>query len=220
MTTSTTSASSVAAIAPASIDAPTTREVRAAGFTVEQRAEEQRLVARCVAGDREAMRALYERYKRRVYSLVGRIAGAEEAEELCQEVFLKAFRGLERFRGDAQLSTWLYRLAVNAALTHVARSKTRYHAPEELLDGVAAPTLPALHDGDPRVRTRIEAALRSLPAGYRAVLVLHDVEGLQHEEIAEVLGCRVGTSKSQLHKARGKMRELLGPELQAEREAG
>jgi RNA polymerase sigma-70 factor (ECF subfamily) len=110
-------------------------------------------------------------------------------------------------------------LAVNAALSHVSRSKARTRAPESLLEVMAAPTAPAILDGDPRVRRRIEAALGQLPPGYRAVLVLHDIDGLQHEEIAEVLGCRVGTSKSQLHKARARMRELLGPALCAERRA-
>lgn len=178
-------------------------------------ADEALLIADCRAGDRGAMRALYERYQRRVFTLTLRIAGAQEAEELTQEVFLKAFRGLDKFRGEAQLGTWLYRLAVNAALSHVARSKDKRRAPEEALDAVPAP--PTVADGDPRLRARLAAALHDLPAGYRAVLVLHDVEGLQHEEIAEILGCRVGTSKSQLHKARAKMRELLGPLVAAER---
>ena len=193
------------------------RAPRRATLTDAQRADEELLVARCQAGDRAAMRIVYEKYKRRVYSLVLRIAGEQEADELSQEVFLKAFRGVERFRGEAQLGTWLYRLAVNAALTHVTRSKARFKAPEALLEAMAAPSSPTLNDGDPRMRRRLEAALAELPAGYRAVLVLHDIDGLQHEEIAEVLGCRVGTSKSQLHKARARMRELLGPELAAER---
>lgn len=182
------------------------------------RADETALIEACRAGDRGAMRTVYERYHRRVFALTVRIAGSQEAEELTQEVFLKAFRGLDKFRGDSQLGTWLYRLAVNAALTHVSRSKDKRRAAEEELETVAAPA--AVVEGDPRVRARLEAALHSLPAGYRAVIVLHDIEGLQHEEIAEVMGCRVGTSKSQLHKARAKMRELLGPELARERGVG
>ncbi len=179
------------------------------------RPDERALIDACRAGDRSAMRAVYERYQRRVFALTMRIAGPQEAEELTQEVFLKAFRGLDKFRGDAQLGTWLYRLAVNAALSHVGRSRDKKRAAEEELEALPAPA--AIVDGDPRLRARLETALRALPAGYRAVIVLHDVEGLQHEEIAEVLGCRVGTSKSQLHKARAKMRELLGPALAAER---
>lgn len=179
------------------------------------RPDEQALIEACRSGDRGAMRTVYERYHRRVFALTMRIAGTQEAEELTQEVFLKAFRGLDKFRGEAQLGTWIYRLAVNAALSHVSRSKDKRRAPEEELDSLVAP--PGVVDGDPRLRARLEAALKALPAGYRTVIVLHDIEGLQHEEIAEVLGCRVGTSKSQLHKARGKMRELLGPEVRYER---
>jgi RNA polymerase sigma-70 factor (ECF subfamily) len=177
--------------------------------------DEASLIAACRAGDHGAMRVVYERFHRRVFGLTMRIAGAQEAEELTQEVFLKAFRGLDRFRGDAQLGTWLYRLAVNAALSHVSRSRDKRRAPEEVLAELPAE---AKATGDPRLRARLEAALAELPAGYRAVIVLHDVEGLQHEEIARVLGCRVGTSKSQLHKARARMRELLGAALAEERE--
>jgi RNA polymerase sigma-70 factor (ECF subfamily) len=202
-------------------DAPDTAErarlLQAREAAERVRSEEAVLVARCRIGDRAAMKTVYERYRRRVFSLVMRIAGDQDAEELSQEVFLKAFRSLDKFRGEAQLGTWLYRLAVNAALTHVSRDRGRKQAPEEALESVPAPTQTQLASGDPKLRNRLEVALQALPAGYRAVLVLHDVEGLQHEEIAEVLGCRVGTSKSQLHKARAKMRELLGPQLCAER---
>lgn len=192
---------------------------RRSGLSEQQRAEEDLLVARCRVGDREAMRTVYERFRRRVFTLVWRIAGEQEAEELTQEVFLKAFRAVDRFRGEAQLGTWLYRLAANAALSHVTRSKARSRAPESLLEVMPAPSSPLLVDGDPQIRRRIEAALGELPPGYRAVLVLHDIEGLQHDEIAQVLGCRIGTSKSQLHKARARMRALLGPALAAERGA-
>ncbi len=171
--------------------------------------EEQALVEACRRGERPAMHALYERYRRRVFALIARIVGAQEAEELTQEVFLRAFRGLEKFRGDAQLSTWMYRLAVNAALSHATRtiSRARKNASEEELLALPAQAGPEV---DPRLRQKLREALAALPAGYRAVIVLHDVEGLQHDEIAQILGCRVGTSKSQLHKARAQMRRLLG----------
>jgi RNA polymerase sigma-70 factor (ECF subfamily) len=177
--------------------------VRVEARTIDQ--EEARLLAACRLGDRRAMEALYHRFKRRVFSLVARIAGAGDAEEVSQEVFVRIFRGLPRFRGDSQLSTWIYRLSVNAALSHVERRPRRAEG-EEALVNVAAEDRPS---GDPYLAARLERALAALPAGYRAVLVLHDVEGLSHEEIAEILGCRVGTSKSQLHKARARMRELL-----------
>jgi RNA polymerase sigma-70 factor (ECF subfamily) len=173
--------------------------------------DETRLVEACRRGERPALHALYERYRRRVFALIARIVGAQDAEELTQDVFLRAFRGLAKFRGDSQLSTWMYRLAVNAALSHATRSQAR--ARRNVSDDELA-KMPAT-DGvdrdscDPRLRERLADALAALPAGYRAVLVLHDVEGLQHDEIADILGCRVGTSKSQLHKARAKMRDLL-----------
>ncbi|MDB4968332.1 MAG: polymerase, sigma-24 subunit, subfamily [Myxococcales bacterium] len=171
--------------------------------------EEQALVEACRRGEQAALHVFYERYRRRVFSLIARIVGAQDAEELAQEVFLRAFRGLEKFRGDAQLSTWMYRLAVNAALSHATRTQARQRRDlgEDALMALPAEDAPAT---DPRLRARLERALHALPAGYRAVLVLHDIEGLQHEEIAHILGCRVGTSKSQLHKARAKMRDLLG----------
>jgi RNA polymerase sigma-70 factor (ECF subfamily) len=170
--------------------------------------EEAALVSACRRGDRVALHTFYERYRRRVFSLIARIVGAQDAEELTQEVFLRAFRALDKFRGEAQLSTWMYRLAVNAALSYATRSQARRRRDlgEEALLTLPAEEAPA---SDPPLRGRVQVALAALPAGYRAVLVLHDVEGLQHEEIAEILGCRVGTSKSQLHKARARMREVL-----------
>lgn len=160
------------------------------------------------------MEALYHRYKRRVFGLVTRIVGVEDAEEVAQDCFVRIFRGLPKFRGDSQLGTWIYRLAVNAALSHATkRAKRRTHG-DEALERVPARQGPLR---DPNLSARLEQALRDLPPGYRAVLVLHDIEGLSHEECAAIVGCRVGTSKSQLHKARAKMRELLGPELAAER---
>ncbi len=177
-------------------------------------ADDKALVAACLRGEEWAMEALYHRYKRRVFGLVTRIVGTNDNEEVVQEVFVRIYRGLAKFRGDSALSTWIYRLSVNAALTHATRKKPRWTEGEEALA-----KLPAKEESrrDPRLAARLEEALGALPAGYRAVMVLHDIEGLSHEECAKIMGCRVGTSKSQLHKARGKMRDLLGPELAAER---
>ena len=172
------------------------------------------LIAACRRGEERAMEALYHQYKRRVFGLVTRIAGGQDAEEVAQDVFVRIFRGLPKFRGDAALGTWIYRLAVNAALTHVTKRNRHTHAGEDALEHVPAP---AATPRDPTLAARLESALARLPAGYRAILVLHDVEGLSHEECAAIMGCRIGTSKSQLHKARAKMRSFLGPELAAER---
>jgi RNA polymerase sigma-70 factor (ECF subfamily) len=193
-------------------DMPPEATVLAAAVRAEPRplldADDARILEACRLGDRRAMEALYHRFKRRVFSLVARIAGAGDAEEVSQEVFVRIFRGLARFRGDSQLSTWIYRLAVNAALSHVERRPRRAEGEEALAYIPAREAAPT----DPYLAARLERALVALPPGYRAVLVLHDVEGLAHEEIAEILGCRVGTSKSQLHKARAKMRDLLAVE--------
>jgi len=165
-------------------------------------------IKRSDPGSREA---LYHRYKRRVYGLALRIVGPVDAEEVAQEAFIRIFRGLPKFRGDAALSTWIYRLAVNAALSHRtrragARLPTDEHQNDQALEAQPAEE-PA--PGDAVLRGRLERALVQLPAGYRTVIVLHDVEGLEHEEIASILRCHVGTSKSQLHKARARLREIL-----------
>ena len=170
--------------------------------------DDAQLIAACRRGEARAMEMLYHQFKRRVFGMAHRIVGPNDAEEVAQEVFVRVFRGLAAFRGDSALSTWIYRLTVNAALSHLARRGRRQEVSDEVLAEVAAPAEAAR---DPGLAARIEAALQVLPAGYRAILVLHDVEGLSHEECAEILECRVGTCKSQLHKARARMRDLLGP---------
>ena len=142
----------------------------------------------------QAQRSGEPRGALRALQAAGLRAGAshrrrQDAEELAQEVFLRVFRGLAKFRGDAQLSTWMYRLAVNAALSH-ARARRRAAAtqararPRGRPDDRALPAAEPAPTATPSLRARLERALARLPAGYRAVLVLHDVEGLQHEEIA------------------------------------
>src|SRR3954451_16052131 len=134
--------------------------------------DEARLIEGCKAGERPALHAFYEQYRRRVFALIARIVGAQDAEELTHDGFLRAFRGLAKFRGDAQLSTWMYRLAVNAALSHATRSQARSRRD---LGEDALATLPAEEGptADPKLRARLNRALADLPAGYRAVLVLH-----------------------------------------------
>ena len=171
-------------------------------------ADDAQLIAACRRGEARAMEMLYHQYKRRVFGMAHRIVGSNDAEEVAQEVFVRVYRGLAAFRGDSALSTWIYRLTVNAALSYLARRGRRQEIPgDDSLSEVAAPPVA---ERDPGLAARIETALAQLPAGYRAILVLHDVEGLSHEECAEILECRVGTCKSQLHKARARMREILG----------
>jgi RNA polymerase sigma-70 factor, ECF subfamily len=160
-------------------------------------------------GDAGSREALYHRFKKRVYALAVRIVGPVDAEEVAQEAFIRIFRGLTKFRGDAALATWIYRLAVNAALSHRSRRNAGLQPQGGDGDEVdAQPGAEPAH-GDAVLRARIEKALARLPVGYRTVIVLHDVEGLEHEEVAQILRCHVGTSKSQLHKARARLREML-----------
>ncbi len=170
--------------------------------------DDAQLIAACRRGEARAMEMLYHQFKRRVFGMAHRIVGSNDAEEVAQEVFVRVFRGLASFRGDSALSTWIYRLTVNAALSHLARRGRRQEVSEDNLPEQAATPEP---ERDPGLASRIETAMNQLPSGYRAILVLHDVEGLSHEECAAILECRVGTCKSQLHKARARMRELLGP---------
>ncbi|MGH7481722.1 MAG: RNA polymerase sigma factor [Longimicrobiales bacterium] len=165
------------------------------------------LIERAKAGDGVAIRRLYDRYAPRVHTVVRRLAGDDAlAEDWAQDAWVQAIRALPSFRHDARFSTWLHRIAVNAAL-HGRRSRERRTRREAVaplaLDRVAAaPSLLPL---------RIGRALDRLPAGMRQVLVLHDVEGYTHEEVAGLLGITAGTSKSQLFKARARMRDLLEP---------
>jgi RNA polymerase sigma-70 factor (ECF subfamily) len=173
------------------------------------------LVARCRNGDLGAFEELYKAHAGRLYSLAYRMLGnAADAEDLLQEIFLSAHRKLESFRGDAALGTWLYRLAMNQILDYV---RSRAARAGQLTDGLDdASVLPDA--GGHRLADRaidridLERALGELPDGCRAAFVLHDVEGLEHKEVADVLGIAEGTSKSQVHKARLRLRRLLSEE--------
>ncbi|NNF38786.1 MAG: sigma-70 family RNA polymerase sigma factor [Gemmatimonadetes bacterium] len=168
---------------------------------------EAQLIRRAGDGDAQAVRTLYERYAPRVYAVVRRIAANDDlAQDYAQEAWIRAMRALPTFRGDARFSTWLHRIAVNAALQAVRRAGTRSKREAPMPETV--PVDPKLRDT--LLQKRLEAALDRLPEGMRQVLILHDVEGYTHEEIGEVLGVAAGTSKSQLFKARAKMRALLG----------
>lgn len=168
---------------------------------------EAQLIRRAGDGDAQAVRTLYERYAPRVYAVVRRIAANDDlAQDYAQEAWIRAMRALPTFRGDARFSTWLHRIAVNAALQAVRRAGTRLKREAPMPETVAVG--PVLRDT--LLQKRLEAALDRLPEGMRQVLILHDVEGYTHEEIGEVLGVASGTSKSQLFKARAKMRSLLG----------
>jgi RNA polymerase sigma-70 factor, ECF subfamily len=163
-------------------------------------------------GDLGAFEMIYQRYHRRTYSLTLRMTGSQsEAEDLTQEVFIQLFRKVGSFRGDSAFSTWLHRLTINQVLMHFRRRSVKNEKtsesgemPEQTVHGTANPNRMPVVD-----RIALKNAIAELPNGYKNVFVLHDVEGFEHEEVARLLGISVGTSKSQLHKARLKLRGLL-----------
>src|ERR1039457_772346 len=162
-------------------------------------------------GDAEAFSKLYTLHKRRVYTLCLRMLGnVSEAEDMTQEAFLHLFRKLGSFRGESAFSTWLHRLTVNLVLMHLRKKGLTLVSLEETIN-------PSDEDSPRRdfgsrdsvLAGSVERAVALLPPGYRMVFVLHDVEGFEHNEIATMLDCSTGNSKSQLHKARLRLRELL-----------
>jgi RNA polymerase sigma-70 factor, ECF subfamily len=163
-------------------------------------------------GDMTAFEKIYERHNRRVYSLCLRMTqNSAEAEDLAQEAFIQLFRKIGSFRGDSAFTTWLHRLTVNQCLMHfrkrsvkLERTTEEGETPVQVVTGTENPNAMPVMD-----RIALDNAVTQLPPGYRTVFVLHDVEGHEHEEIAKMLGVAVGTSKSQLHKARMKLRKIL-----------
>ena len=170
------------------------------------------LVERCRTGDLGAFEEIYRAHSGRLYSLALRMVGnAADAEDLLQEIFLSAHRKLEGYRGEAALGTWLYRLATNQCLDYL-RSRA---AKTSQVTGTIDDEIGLSDAGSRNIAERtvakmdLERALAQLPDGARAAFVLHDVEGLEHREVAQALGVAEGTSKSQVHKARLKLRALL-----------
>src|SRR5579884_1761578 len=186
------------------------RRTAAPGFN------EAEAIDRAKRGDAASFEALYGLHKRRVYSLCLRMTGnTAEAEDLTQEAFLQLYRKIATFRGESAFSTWLHRLAVNVVLMHLRKKGLPEVSLQETLepqqeDGpkkdIGAPDNALVGSID---RVNLERAIESLPPGYRIIFVLHDIEGYEHNEIAEMMGCSIGNSKSQLHKARMKLRDLL-----------
>jgi RNA polymerase sigma-70 factor (ECF subfamily) len=177
-----------------------------------ERSPDYALAQRAAGGDLVAFEELYERHNRRVYSLCLRMTqNVAEAEDLAQEAFIQLFRKIGSFRGESAFTTWLHRLTVNQVLMHFRKKGVKL---EQTTDDGETPVQIVAGTGNPNQmpvvdRIALDRAIGQLPPGYRTVFVLHDVEGHEHEEIARMLGCSVGTSKSQLHKARMKLRTLL-----------
>lgn len=177
---------------------------------------EAEVIEKARSGDTDCFEALYAQHKRRVFSLCLRMTGDHaQAEDFTQEAFLQLYRKIASFRGESAFSTWLHRLTVNIVLMHWRKKGLIEVSLEETLE-------PQSEDGPKKDigkrddvlhgsvdRMTLEQAIESLSPGYRIIFVLHDIEGYEHNEIAEMLGCSIGNSKSQLHKARMKLRTLL-----------
>lgn len=197
---------SVALDAPATLVAPE----RETTFALD--APDIALCRLAADGNISAFELIYERYHRRTYSLCLRMtSNPTEAEDLTQEVFIQLFRKISSFRGDSAFSTWLHRLTVNQVLMHFRRRSVKNEKTSE--DG-EIPEQTVVGSGNPNKmqvidRIALRNAVAELPKGYKSVFLLHDVHGFEHEEVARQLGISVGTSKSQLHKARLKLRGLL-----------
>jgi len=178
-------------------------------------ATESQWIAQAQNGDEQAFAALFDAHKRRVYSLCLRMTGnTAEAEDLSQEAFLQLFRKISTFRGESAFSTWLHRLVVNVVLMHLRKKSLQQVSLDEMDTSQEEPVKRDYGDDDRRLmgsidRISLARAVGELPPGYRAVFVLHDMEGYEHNEIAQILNCSIGNSKSQLHKARMKLREWL-----------
>jgi RNA polymerase sigma-70 factor (ECF subfamily) len=170
------------------------------------------LAQAAAGGNMAAFEEIYQRHHRRVYSICLRmLQNSYEAEDLTQDVFIQLYRKIGSFRGDSAFTTWLHRMTVNQVLMHFRKRTVKFEktteegeTPVQLVPGTENPFKMPIVD-----KIALENAIDQLPAGYKNVFMLHDVEGFEHEEVAKILGCSVGTSKSQLHKARLKLQKLL-----------
>jgi RNA polymerase sigma-70 factor, ECF subfamily len=176
---------------------------------------ERELVERCRRGDEGAFQELVDRYKDLVFGLIARtVTDRSRAEDLAQDVFLRVYRGLPYFRGDARLSTWVYRIVANACAQDQARRSARTVPLPS--DGGATPPAARSSDrrfGDLELRDRLDKAIARLPAHYRLIVAAHYLDGVQYEDLAEALHLPLGTLKTQLHRAKQQLRRLLETEL-------
>jgi RNA polymerase sigma-70 factor (ECF subfamily) len=178
---------------------------------------EAEAIRRAQQGDAEAFERIYRLHNRRVYALCLRMVGnTAEAEDLTQDAFMQLFRKIGTFRGESAFSTWLHRLAVNVVLMRLRKKTLAETSLDEVTDPDEDVGGPRKDIGGPDLRlsgsvdrVNLERAVGQLPPGYRSVFVLHDVQGYEHNEIAAIMNCSIGNSKSQLHKARMRLRELL-----------
>ncbi len=176
----------------------------------DQVASEQELIQRCLNGDRSAYRELYDQHKEVMYNVALRIfRNALDAEDALQESFVRIFKALPGFNGECQLSTWIYKILLNTCFSGLKKNKSSAKR-SVALDNLEPAQLIAPKE-NPDVSIMLEQELGALPVGYRTIVILHEVEGFGHEEIAEMLEITVGTSKSQLFKAKKMLRKKLKP---------
>ena len=169
---------------------------------------DRELIGRVLAGDPGAERALYDAHVDRVFRLVYRMAGdLDRAQDWVQETFIRAFDRLAGFRGESALGTWLCSIAISVSLNGLRQVRRARNREVQLEDAAGVGHQP--READPDLRARLGEAIDALPDGYRAVFVMHDVEGYTHDEIARALGVQPGTSKAQLFRARARLREAL-----------
>ncbi|MBI1739825.1 MAG: sigma-70 family RNA polymerase sigma factor [Acidobacteriales bacterium] len=179
------------------------------------KATEAEAIERAKQGDEAAFEVLYHLHKRRVYSLCLRmVSNPAQAEDLAQEAFLQLFRKISTFRGESAFSTWLHRMTVNVVLMNLRKKGLPLVSLEETIESDEETPRKELGAPDVKLtgsidRLQLQRAIDRLPPGYKTVFVLHDVEGFEHNEIAQMAGCSIGNSKSQLHKARLKLRDYL-----------
>jgi RNA polymerase sigma-70 factor, ECF subfamily len=181
-----------------------------------QKMSEAEAIDASMAGDQRAFEVLYNLHKRRVYSLCLRMVNnVAEAEDLTQEAFMQLFRKIATFRKESAFSTWLHRLTVNVVLMHLRKKGLDEVSLDQEPDEDAQELPKKEYGGDDLNlvgavdRVTLEKSIAELPRGYKTIFVLHDIEGYEHNEIAEMIGCSIGNSKSQLHKARMKLRSIL-----------
>lgn len=195
------------------VGTPVLARAAAGGATMRSRARDESLLARAKRGDPEAFIELTEPWRGQLYSVVCRMVGPQDADDVVQEAFIRAFRSIGRFRGEASLSTWLTRIAINVAIRHASRVRRTAS-----LDGTstesAGEDLPDL-----ATALAVREAVAGLSPKLRAAVVLFYLEGLELNEVASVLRIRRGTVASRLHEARRLLRERLGPVLEAEKGA-
>ena len=194
---------------------PETGNLTDARRSQSDRLSEAEAIGRAQQGDASAFETLYHLHKRRVYSLCLRMtANTATAEDLTQEAFLQLFRKIGTFRGESAFSTWLHRMAVNVVLMQLRKKGLNVVPLEDTMEGEEESARKEPGADDVRLagsldRLQLQQAIGELPPGYRMIFLLHDVQGYEHNEIADMVGCSIGNSKSQLHKARMKLRELL-----------